>query len=137
MATMPEFEVFVTVGVDTHKDAHVAVALDQLGRLLDAIEIPTTPAGYAQLLAWASQYGTVDRIGIEGTGSHGAGLCRWLAARGLVVVEVERPDRRLRRNRGKSDTIDAEAAPARCSPVRPPRSPRPRTATSRRSGSCG
>ncbi len=110
MATMPDIEVFVTVGVDTHKDLHVAVALDQLGRWLDAIEIPTTSAGYAELLGWASDLGTIDRFGIEGTGSHGAGLCRWLTARGLVVVEVDRPDRRLRRNKGKSDTIDAESA---------------------------
>jgi transposase len=110
MHTMPEAEVFVTVGVDTHKDVHVAVALDQLGRFLDANEIPTTTAGYAELLGWASQLGTVDKVGIEGTGSHGAGLCRWLSSRGVVVVEVDRPDRRLRRNKGKSDTIDAESA---------------------------
>jgi transposase len=110
MATMPQDEVFVTVGVDTHKDTHVAVVLDQLGRFLDAIEIPTTSAGYAELLAWASDLGTIDRFGIEGTGSHGAGLCRWLTGRGLIVVEVDRPDRRLRRNKGKSDTIDAESA---------------------------
>lgn len=74
---------------------------------LDAIEIQATTAGYAELLAWASELGTVDQAGIEGTGSHGAGLCRWLTARGIVVVEVERPDRHLRRNKGKSDTIDA------------------------------
>jgi transposase len=110
MATMPHTEMFVTVGVDTHKDIHVAVALDQLGRKLDAIEIPTTSAGYAELLIWATGLGTVDRFGIEGTGSHGAGLCRWLTARGLIVIEVDRPDRRLRRNKGKSDTIDAESA---------------------------
>lgn len=108
MATMPDIEVFVTVGVDTHKDIHVAVAIDQVGRWLDAIEIPTTSAGYAELLGWASDLGTVDQIGIEGTGSHGAGLCRWLTARGLVVVEVDRPDRKMRRFRGKSDLIDAE-----------------------------
>ncbi len=101
MHTMPDAEVFVTVGVDTHKDVHVAVALDQLGRFLDATEIPTTSAGYADLLAWASQLGTVDRIGIEGTGSHGAGLCRWLTARGVIIVEVDRPDRRTRRNQGQ------------------------------------
>jgi transposase len=110
MHTMPEAEVFVTVGVDTHKDVHVAVALDQVGRFLDANEIPTTSAGYAELLGWASQLGTVDKVGIEGTGSHGAGLCRWLSFGGVVVVEVDRPDRRLRRNKGKSDTIDAESA---------------------------
>ena len=110
MATMPDTETFVTVGVDTHKDTHLAVALDQLGRWLDAVEISTTSAGYAELLGWASDLGTIDRVGIEGTGSHGAGLCRWLTARGLVVVEVDRPDRKLRRFKGKSDTIDAESA---------------------------
>lgn len=88
MHTMPETEVFVTVGVDTHKDIHVAVALDQLGRILDKVEIRTTSAGYAELLAWASEFGTIDKVGIEGTGSHGAGLCRWLRARGVLVVEV-------------------------------------------------
>ncbi|HEX2028026.1 MAG TPA: IS110 family transposase [Nitriliruptorales bacterium] len=113
MTTMPDLEVFVTLGVDTHKDVHVAVALDQLGRWLGALEIPTTTAGYGQLLAWASELGTVDKVGIEGTGSHGAGLARWLSAEGLVVVEVDRPDRRTRRNKGKSDTIDAESAARR------------------------
>jgi transposase len=73
MHTMPEAEVFVTVGVDTHKDVHVAVALDQLGRFLDANEIPTTSAGYAELLGWASQLGTVDKVGIEGTDSTAQG----------------------------------------------------------------
>ncbi len=113
MRTMPDLEMFVTLGVDTHKDVHVAVVLDQLGRWLGAIEIPATTAGYAQLLAWASGLGTIDKVGIEGTGSHGVGLARWLAARGLVVVEVDRPDRRTRRRTGKSDTVDAESAARR------------------------
>jgi transposase len=103
MSTMPEAEVFVTLGVDTHKHTHLAVALDQLGRRLDQLEIPTTTAGFAELYAWASEFGTIDTVGIEGTGAYGAGLCRWLRDRGLVVVEVERPDRKLRRNAGKSD----------------------------------
>jgi transposase len=113
MTTMPETEVHVTLGVDTHKDIHVAVALDQLGRKLDTIQIPTTAAGYGLLLAWASGFGTIDKIGIEGTGSHGAGVSRWLTSRGLVVIEVDRPDRRTRRNKGKSDPIDAESAARR------------------------
>jgi transposase len=110
MATMPEAEVFVTLGIDTHKHTHVAVALDQLGRRLGQLEIPTTTAGFAELYGWASELGTIDTVGIEGTGAYGAGLCRWLRDRGVVVVEVERPDRKLRRNAGKSDPIDAEAA---------------------------
>jgi transposase len=103
----------VTVGVDTHTDQHVAVALDQLGRRLGTRSVPTTPAGFAVLLAWASDFGVIERIGIEGTGSYGAGLTRWLRARGVAVIEVERPrrhDRQARRRRGKSDPIDAEAA---------------------------
>jgi transposase len=62
------------------------------------------------LYAWACQLGTIGTVGIEGTGAYGAGLCRWLQTRGVVVVEVERPDRKLRRNAGKADPIDAEAA---------------------------
>jgi transposase len=110
MTTMPEAEVFVTLGVDTHKHVHVAVALDQLGRHLGQYEIATTTAGFAELYAWACELGTIAMVGIEGTGAYGAGLCRWLRERGIAVVEVERPDRKLRRNTGKSDPIDAEAA---------------------------
>jgi transposase len=106
-------EVRVTVGVDTHTDQHVGVALDQFGRRLGTRSVPTTPAGFAALLAWARDFGVVEQIGIEGTGSYGAGLTRWLRARGLTVIEVERPqrhDRQARRRRGKSDSLDAEAA---------------------------
>ena len=106
-------EVRVTVGVDTHADQHVGVALDQVGRRLGTRSVPTTPAGFAALLAWAHAYGVLEQIGIEGTGSYGAGLTRWLRARGLTVIEVERPhrlDRQARRRRGKSDPLDAEAA---------------------------
>jgi transposase len=109
MATLPQDEVRVTLGVDTHKDVHVAVAVDQLGRRLGELSIPTNPAGYARLVDWASTYGVIETVGVEGTGSYGAGLTRWLAAEGLVVVEVDRPDRKTRRH-GKSDVIDAEAA---------------------------
>src|SRR5215217_7457120 len=106
-------KVRVTVGVDTHTDQHVGVALDQFGRRLGTRSIPTTPAGFAALLAWAGDLGVIERIGIEGTGSYGAGLTRWLRARGVAVIEVERPrrhDRQARRRRGKSDPLDAEAA---------------------------
>src|SRR5918994_964643 len=106
-------DVRVTVGVDTHSDQHVGVALDQFGRRLGTRSVPTTPAGFATLLAWAHGFGVIERIGIEGTGSYGAGLTRWLRARGVAVIEVERPrrhDRQARRRRGKSDPLDAEAA---------------------------
>src|SRR5919112_1220694 len=106
-------ELRVTVGVDTHTDQHVGVALEQFGRRLGTRSVPTTPAGFAVLLAWARDFGRIERIGIEGTGSYGAGLTRWLRARGVTVIEVERPhrqDRQARRRRGKSDPLDAEAA---------------------------
>jgi transposase len=110
LSTLPDSQVLVTVGVDTHADSHVGVALDQLGRLLGTRTIPTTPAGYAALLAWATTLGRVDRIGVEGTGSYGAGLTRWLRTHGQVVIEVDRPDRAARRRHGKADDLDAHAA---------------------------
>jgi transposase len=100
----------VVGGVDTHKDLHVAAALDHLGRLQGTAEFPTTPAGYSALLAWLTNFGTVQRIGVEGTGAWGAGLARFLHAAGMDVVEVDRPNRQRRRRRGKSDPADAEAA---------------------------
>lgn len=89
---------------------HVAAALDQAGRLLAIASFPATTRGYAQLATWAESYGTVDKVGMEGTGSFGAGLLRFLAEYGLVVVEVDRPDRSSRRRNGKSDPLDAESA---------------------------
>jgi transposase len=107
---MPAPDCLVTVGVDSHGDVHVAAAVDQRGRLLGTTTVPTTTRGYRQLLAWARRLGRVERFGVEGTGAFAAGLLRFLHANGQVVVEVDRPDRSLRRRRGKSDPIDAEAA---------------------------
>ena len=99
------------MGVDTHLELHVAVALDGLGRRLGELTVPTTTKGYERLLRWAEGFGPVGCVGIEGTSSYGAGLARHLKAAGIAVVEVERPKRRhLRRRRGKSDPKDAEAA---------------------------
>jgi transposase len=101
----------ITVGVDTHLDLHVAHANDQLGRRVDTRSASTTPASYQDLLVWARGLGeVVDAWGVEGTGSYGAALARFLAANGQVVLEVNRPDRTARRHRGKSDPTDAEAA---------------------------
>jgi len=111
MTTMPQpVPTLVTVGVDTHADSHVAVAKDSFGRYLDATSVATTPVGYAELLGWAQRLGQITAWGIEGTGSFGAGLTRFLRGHGQVVVEVNRPDRQARRRRGKSDPLDAEAA---------------------------
>ena len=100
----------VTIGVDTHKHAHVAAARDQLGRRLGTTQMAATAAGYAQLLTWAQALGKPVAWGVEGTGSYGAGLARFLAAHDQRVVEVNRPDRATRRRRGKSDAVDADAA---------------------------
>ena len=97
-------------GIDTHKDIHVAALLDSAGMVLGSAEFPTTRAGYRQLLGWMHTAGTLARVGVEGTGSYGAGICRQLTAAGVEVVEVNRPDRSQRRRRGKSDVLDAAAA---------------------------
>ncbi len=100
----------VVAGVDTHREFHVAVALDHLGRRLGWIEIPTTSAGYRELLEWAQSFGEVEAWGVEGTGCYGAGLARFLAGEDQLVIEVIRPNRQTRRLKGKSDPTDAEAA---------------------------
>ena len=97
-------------GVDTHKDIHVAAAIDGLGRILGVESFPTTRHGYRRLLAWLQRHGEIVAVGVEGCGSWGAGLARYLAARDLKVIEVNRPNRQKRRLRGKSDPVDAEAA---------------------------
>jgi transposase len=103
----------VTGGVDTHLDVNVAAALDPVGGLLGVAEFPTTLAGHRELLGWLSGFGPVARAGVEGTGSYGAGLARFLRAAGVAVVEVDRPNRQARRRSGKSDPLDAiEAARA-------------------------
>jgi transposase len=99
----------VTVGVDTHLEVHVAAVVDQAGRLLDTRGFPASTRGYVALVTWAERFGPVQRVGIEGTGTYGAGLARFVRAWGVEVVEVDRPDRSMRR-RGKSDPIDAQAA---------------------------
>src|SRR5260221_1329028 len=101
----------ITGGVDTHADVHVAAALDPLGGLLGVEEFPVTPPGYARLLGWLGGFGTVCLVGIEGTGSYGAGLARHVTAAGVRVVEVDRSDRQDRRRQGKSDPPDAVSAP--------------------------
>ena len=100
----------VTGGVDTHLDVHVTSVLDHLGGVLGTSSFPTTGVGYAQLLSWLEDHGTVEQVGVEGTGSYGAGLTQYLRSRGVSVVEVCRPNRQVRRRHGKSDVIDAIAA---------------------------
>jgi transposase len=100
----------VISGVDTHKDVHVAAVLDEHGRLLETASFATSAFGYRDCYRWLTNFGEVLAVGVEGTGSWGAGLSRFLRARDLNVVEVNRPNRQTRRRKGKSDTIDAEMA---------------------------
>ena len=97
-------------GVDTHAATHHAAVVDLRGVLHGSRQFTATAAGYSELLEWLRSHGRIDRVGIEGTGAYGAGLARHLHDKGVSVIEVPRPDRRLRRQRGKSDPIDAEAA---------------------------
>jgi transposase len=110
MESMPAPESPVTVGVDTHLDQHVAAVVDQTGRLCGTQAFAASTRGDVALVTWAERFGPVERIGVEGTGTYGAGLARFARAYGLQVVEVNRPDRSTRRRHGKSDPIDAQAA---------------------------
>jgi transposase len=97
-------------GVDTHLEVHVAAAIDGNGGVLGVESFAVSEAGYAELVDWLAGFGEVVRVGVEGTGSYGAGLARFLRAAGLEVVEVDRPNRQARHRQGKSDPGDAVAA---------------------------
>ena len=100
----------IIIGVDTHKSIHVAVAINEQGVRLAAISIPANSKGYMELDNWSRSLGSVQTFGIEGTGSYGSGLSRYLMSLGLNVVEVTRPNRQLRYQQGKNDSLDAEGA---------------------------
>ncbi|MEY2406882.1 MAG: transposase, partial [Acidimicrobiaceae bacterium] len=89
-------------GVDTHKDLHVAAVINGLGQLVGVASCSTTTRGYRQLLAWVRSHGALEVVGVEGTGSWGAGLARYLIASAVDVIEVNRPNRQRRRLNGKS-----------------------------------
>jgi len=98
------------LGIDTHKHVHAAVVLDDLGRRLDGATFGTDDSDHPRLLRWAIGHGDIVQAGVEGTGSYGYRLARYLVDAGVQVVEVNRPDRARRRREGKTDLIDAEAA---------------------------
>lgn len=97
-------------GVDTHGRTHHAAVISAAGNVLSDREFPATPAGYRDMIAWLRRLGNLVKIGVAGTGSYGAGLARALTTEQIAVVEVDRPDRRARRRKGKSDPLDALAA---------------------------
>jgi transposase len=100
----------VVAGVDTHLDLHHAAVISLSGELLGTRSFATTRAGYRAMLAWFRGHGEVVRVGVEQTGTYGAGLTRHLALAGIPVLEVTGPDRAQRRAKGKDDTLDAIAA---------------------------
>lgn len=110
VAMMADAPGLITGGVDTHKDVHVAAVVDHLGGDAHTASFENTAAGHAALLGWMRGHGTLGVVGVEGTGSYGAGLTRHLNAAGIVVLEINRPVRQTRRSQGKSDPLDAIAA---------------------------
>lgn len=100
----------VVGGVDTHKDLHVASVVDEHDHVLGSQCFATTRQGYRQMLQWMRSFGTLTRVGVESTGTYGAGLLRHLQAAGVTVLEVTAPDKQDRRRRGKDDDIDAQNA---------------------------
>lgn len=100
----------VVGGVDTHKDLHMAAVVDHRDRVLGVESFPTTRHGYRLMLAWMRSFGDLQRVGIECSGSYGAGLLRYMQAAGVEVLEVTAPDKQDRRRRGKNDDFDAESA---------------------------
>jgi transposase len=100
----------IIIGVDTHKHVHAAVAINALGARVGAMTAPASARGYRNLEGWARSLGPIRAFGIEGTGCYGAGLSRALQVSGHAVFEVNRPNRQLRHQHGKSDPLDAESA---------------------------
>lgn len=100
----------LTLGVDTHLDNHVAVLVNGIGQVVDTQEFIVNSSGYSQLYKWCKSFGKVTQAGLEGTGTYGAGLCKFLQEKKISVFEVNRPNRAVRRLRGKSDPTDAENA---------------------------
>jgi transposase len=100
----------VILGVDTHLNLRVGALINNTGKCLGTLSVPTDAGGYLKLIAWAGSFGSLRRAGLEGTGTYGAGLARTLRDHEIQVLEVNRPDRAMRRSRGKSDPTDAENA---------------------------
>ena len=107
---MTDIDRVVIGGVDTHNDLHVAAVVDERGKILGTKSFAATTVGYRELLTWMRLFGALVKVGVEGSGVYGAGLVRYLSAEEVEVFDVNRPNRQMRRRRGKSDTVDAEAA---------------------------
>ncbi|SDP40198.1 Transposase [Desulforhopalus singaporensis] len=100
----------VILGVDTHLGEHIGVVIDSVEKYLSHLSVTTDSYGYHKLVHWAHSFGDLRRAGGKSTGTYGAGLARFLTEQGVLVLEINRPDRSMRRFRGKSDPTDAESA---------------------------
>jgi transposase len=137
MASIPPSSPTVIGGIDTHKDLHVAAVMDAAGTVLGTESFSTTRAGYRALIRWMRSYGDVRLVGVEGTGSYGAGVTRQLTEAGIEVLEVDRPDRSHRRLRGSPTPWTPRPRPGPPWPATGPAHPRPTTAWWSRCGCCG
>ncbi|MFV8241308.1 IS110 family transposase [Mycolicibacterium peregrinum] len=102
--------VLVVAGADTHADTMHVAAISMTGAVIGDREFPTTRTGYAAAIRFLTSLGQLERIGVEGTASYGAGFTRVLTAAGIEVVEVTRAVKSTRRLKGKSDPLDAYSA---------------------------
>lgn len=100
----------VVIGVDTHADTHHVAVVTEYGKPLADQEFPTTAAGYREALTFITGFGDILQVGMEGTGTYGAALTKVLQQAGILVIEVNRPDRQQRRLKGKTDSLDAYRA---------------------------
>jgi transposase len=110
VSSMPCLQGQVFGGIDTHKDLHMAALVDETGAVVGTHAFSTTRAGYRALIRWMTSAGQLQRVGVEQTGSYGAGVVRHLALAGVPVLEVTGTDKAERRSRGKDDTLDAVLA---------------------------
>ena len=90
MSTLTEHQSVVTGGIDTHRDTNVVVVVDSTGRHLGCETFDTTTRGYEQTIGWLGEFGTIGRVGVEGTGAWGKGISRALATAGIEVVDINR-----------------------------------------------
>jgi Transposase len=107
-------------GVDTHQDIHVVAAVDVRGKLLGSSAFAATAPGYRALLRWLDEHGSILAVGVEGTGTYGAGLRHYLQSRGVRTIEVNRPNRQMRRQRGKPIRLTRRQPPGRSLPATQP-----------------
>jgi transposase len=97
-------------GIDTHADTHHVAVIDGNGRRLGDVQVRADAAGYRAAVRFLSRWPGLVAVGIECTGSYGAGVARQVRRASFEIVEVNRPNRFDRRVKGKTDTGDAYAA---------------------------